>query len=159
MYVTGSYVDESTPVEFGNMINIVGYGAGQLLCEWTRNSNVGHLYYRSHRDLPEAWSDWNKIAFISDTYLSNNTELIGSSDESTMYLGFDNTRIYLVVYRSIHSNKMYFGGLFVKDSTIEANVYHCDGSLVCTIRWDSSIRQWVLTNATSNYQTFIYSMK
>ena len=50
------------PVDFGNVLNIGGKGYGELLCEWTWDSNPGHLYYRSKRDVaPQAWSNWVTI--------------------------------------------------------------------------------------------------
>lgn len=50
------------PVTYGNVLNIGGQGYGELLFEWTADSNPGHLYYRSKRDLaPQAWSNWVTI--------------------------------------------------------------------------------------------------
>lgn len=50
------------PVNFGNVLNIGGLGYGELLCQWTADSNPGHLYYRSKRDVaPQAWSNWVTI--------------------------------------------------------------------------------------------------
>lgn len=50
------------PVNFGNVLNIGGQGYGELLFQWTADSNPGHLYYRSKRDLaPWAWSNWVTI--------------------------------------------------------------------------------------------------
>lgn len=50
------------PVNFGNVLNIGGQGYGELLFQWTGNSNPGHLYYRSKRDVAsQAWSDWVTI--------------------------------------------------------------------------------------------------
>lgn len=50
------------PVNFGNVLNIGGQGYGELLFEWTWNSNPGHLYYRSKRDVAsQAWSNWVTI--------------------------------------------------------------------------------------------------
>lgn len=50
------------PVNFGNVLNIGGHGYGELLFQWTGNSNPGHLYYRSKRDVAsQAWSNWVTI--------------------------------------------------------------------------------------------------
>lgn len=50
------------PVSFGNVLNIGGQGYGELLFQWTGNSNPGHLYYRSKRDVAsQAWSNWVTI--------------------------------------------------------------------------------------------------
>lgn len=50
------------PVTYGNVLNIGGHGYGELLFEWTVDSNPGHLYYRSKRDVAsQAWSNWVTI--------------------------------------------------------------------------------------------------
>lgn len=50
------------PVTYGNVLNIGGLGYGELLFEWTADSNPGHLYYRSKRDVAsQAWSNWVTI--------------------------------------------------------------------------------------------------
>lgn len=50
------------PVNFGNVLNIGGPGYGELLFQWTADSNPGHLYYRSKRDVAsQAWSNWVTI--------------------------------------------------------------------------------------------------
>lgn len=50
------------PVNFGNVLNIGGQGYGELLFQWTGDSNPGHLYYRSKRDVAsQAWSNWVTI--------------------------------------------------------------------------------------------------
>lgn len=50
------------PVTYGNVLNIGGLGYGELLFQWTENSNPGHLYYRSKRDVAsQAWSNWVTI--------------------------------------------------------------------------------------------------
>lgn len=50
------------PVNFGNVLNIGGRGYGELLFQWTWDSNPGHLYYRSKRDVAsQAWSNWVTI--------------------------------------------------------------------------------------------------
>lgn len=50
------------PVNFGNVLNIGGHGYGELLFQWTGDSNPGHLYYRSKREVAsQAWSNWVTI--------------------------------------------------------------------------------------------------
>ena len=50
------------PVTYGNVLNIGGSGYGELLFQWTGDSNPGHLYYRSKRDAAsQAWSNWVTI--------------------------------------------------------------------------------------------------
>ena len=50
------------PVTYGNVLNIGGSGYGELLFQWTGDSNPGHLYYRSKRDTAsQAWSNWVTI--------------------------------------------------------------------------------------------------
>lgn len=50
------------PVNFGNVLNIGGQGYGELLFQWTGDSNPGHLYYRSKRNVAsQAWSNWVTI--------------------------------------------------------------------------------------------------
>lgn len=50
------------PVNFGNVLNIGGQGYGELLFQWTIDSNPGHLYYRSKRNVAsQAWSNWVTI--------------------------------------------------------------------------------------------------
>ena len=63
MYMTQSYGDSSTPANYGNIINLVGAGTGQLMAEWSGSDNTtGHLYYRSHRDTSTGgWGSWNTI--------------------------------------------------------------------------------------------------
>lgn len=50
------------PVPYGNVLNIGGRGYGELLLQWNANSDPGHLYYRSKRDVAsQAWSNWVTI--------------------------------------------------------------------------------------------------
>ncbi|WP_420489590.1 alanine-zipper protein [Limosilactobacillus mucosae] len=61
------------PVPYGNVLNVAGTGAGQLLLGWSGTSSANeHLYYRSHRDNGSGgWSTWDKIAYVSDLTWSN----------------------------------------------------------------------------------------
>lgn len=71
LYMTKTYNDSATPVNYGNIINIAGSGTGQLLCEWSGSDNTsGHLYYRSHRDTSTGgWAPWVTI-LDNDNYSS-----------------------------------------------------------------------------------------
>ena len=54
--------DNGYPVIYGNVLNIGGLGYGELLFQWTADSNPGHLYYRSKRNVAsQAWSNWVTI--------------------------------------------------------------------------------------------------
>lgn len=54
--------DNGYPVTYGNVLNIGGRGYGELLFQWTADSNPGHLYYRSKKDVAsQAWSNWVTI--------------------------------------------------------------------------------------------------
>lgn len=54
--------DNGYPVTYGNVLNIGGQGYGELLFQWTADSNPGHLYYRSKGDVAsQAWSNWVTI--------------------------------------------------------------------------------------------------
>lgn len=61
------------PTPYGNVLNVAGTGAGQLLLGWSGTSSANeHLYYRSHRDNGSGgWSTWDKIAYVSDLTWSN----------------------------------------------------------------------------------------
>ena len=63
LFLTETYNDSATPVNYGNIINLGGKGTGQLLCEWSGSDNgIGHLYYRNHRDTSTGgWSNWATI--------------------------------------------------------------------------------------------------
>jgi hypothetical protein len=63
MYLTGTYNDSNTPCSYGNILNAVGGGSGQLLLGWEGTDNTtGHLYYRSHRDTTGGgWGSWRSI--------------------------------------------------------------------------------------------------
>lgn len=70
------------PVSYGNVINVVGWGSGQLLLGWSGTSSANeHLYYRSHRDAGfGGWSTWDKIAYVSDLTWAN---ILGKPDVAT----------------------------------------------------------------------------
>ena len=70
------------PTSYGNVLNVAGAGAGQLLLGWSGTSSANeHLYYRSHRDNGSGgWSTWDKIAYVSDLTWSN---ISGKPDVAT----------------------------------------------------------------------------
>lgn len=63
LYLTRSYGNTTTPTNYGNILNVVGDGTGQLFMGWSdHDSTSGHLYYRSHRDTSTGgWGNWNTI--------------------------------------------------------------------------------------------------
>ena len=63
IYLTRSYGDTTTPSMYGNILNIVGSGTGQLFMGWSGyDSTTEHLYYRSHRNTSTGgWGQWNTI--------------------------------------------------------------------------------------------------
>lgn len=63
LYLTRSYGDEAAPATYGNILNVVGAGTGQLFMGWSgKDSTSEHLYYRSHRDSSTGgWGKWNTI--------------------------------------------------------------------------------------------------
>lgn len=81
------------PVNFGNVLNIGGQGYGELLFQWTADSNPGHLYYRSKRNVAsQAWSNWvtildnnNYSSTLDDRYvtLATNQTVSGIKTFST----------------------------------------------------------------------------
>lgn len=56
------------PVPYGNVISVMGNGAGQILAAWSGTSGaVARLYYRNKRDTSDAnWSAWKTLAFTDD---------------------------------------------------------------------------------------------
>lgn len=63
LYITGVYNTSNVPCTYGNMVNIIGRGTGQMLCEWTGTDNKrGRIFYRCHRDTAGGgWSDWHQV--------------------------------------------------------------------------------------------------
>ena len=74
--------DNGYPTTYGNVLNVAGAGAGQLLLGWSGNDNTTeHLWYRSHRDTSTGgWGTWQKIAYVSDLTWSN---ISGKPDVAT----------------------------------------------------------------------------
>lgn len=68
LYLTSTYNDSATPANYGNIINAIGDGTGQLLLEWSGSDNTtGRMWYRSHRDTATGgWGAWKEIAYIDD---------------------------------------------------------------------------------------------
>ena len=80
--------DNGYPTTYGNVLNVAGAGAGQLLLGWSGNDNTTeHLWYRSHRDTSTGgWGTWQKIAYVSDLTWSNisgKPDVVTKSDVSS----------------------------------------------------------------------------
>ena len=104
--LTGTYNDASTPVSYGNIINVAGDGTGQLLCEWSGLDSVtGGLYYRSHRDMSSGgWGPWKEVAYTDSNVASasklataRNIALTGSVKGSANFDGSGNISIATTV--------------------------------------------------------------
>lgn len=74
MYMTQTYQDANTPAAYGNIINLAGSGAGQLLLEWTGGdgTQTGHIFYRDQRDCLGSgdWHPWKQVAYTDGNIAS-----------------------------------------------------------------------------------------
>lgn len=68
-----SYNDANTPIQYGNIINVKGAGAGQLLLGWSgTDSQTAAVFYRSHRDTTTGgWGPWKQLAFTDSSITGN----------------------------------------------------------------------------------------
>lgn len=75
------YNTTNAPVAYGNLINILGSGSGQIIFGWSnKDSTTEHIWYRSHRDTSTGgYGDWKKIVFSDDTIPFNNVEELGTA--------------------------------------------------------------------------------
>lgn len=96
MYMTRSYqsTPTSTPSQYGNIINLIGAGGGQIFASWLDSYKTGCLYYRSHRDTTGSggWTPWVTI-LDSQNYATtlNSTYVKKAGDTMTGQLGFSGT--------------------------------------------------------------------
>lgn len=71
MYMTRTYNDPNTPCSYGNIINVAGGGAGQLLLGWatSNGTTTGNIYYRDQRDCKGSgdWHPWKQVAYTDGT--------------------------------------------------------------------------------------------
>lgn len=63
----GQVYNNGYPTSYGNLINVCGLGAGQLLLGWSGTTGaIADVYYRSLRDsaigTPSGWSPWSRLA-------------------------------------------------------------------------------------------------
>lgn len=127
MYMTQSYADSNAPATYGNIINMVGAGTGQLMAEWSgSDSTTGHLYYRSHRDTSTGgWGSWNTIidsanigsqsvnyanAAGSATSATTATKLSSSAGSATSPIYFSNGKPVACTYslnKTVPSNAVF----------------------------------------------------
>lgn len=104
----------STPTTFGNIINVIGAGAGgagQLFLGWSGADSVTeHLYYRSHRDTHTGgWGPWKTIAFTTDNVASANT-LTSNAGSATQPIYFSGGKPVACSYslsKSVPSNAVF----------------------------------------------------
>lgn len=116
--VTGLSLTEaysaSTPTSFGNIINVIGAGAGgagQLFLGWSGADSVTeHLYYRSHRDMNTGgWGPWRTVAFTTDNVASANT-LTSNAGSATQPIYFSGGKPVACSYslsKSVPSNAVF----------------------------------------------------
>lgn len=116
--VTGLSLTEaysaSTPTSFGNIINVIGAGAGgagQLFLGWSEADSVTeHLYYRSHRDTTTGgWGPWRTVAFTTDNVASANT-LTSNAGSATQPIYFSGGKPVACSYslsKSVPSNAVF----------------------------------------------------
>lgn len=116
--VTGLSLTEaysaSTPTSFGNIINVIGAGAGgagQLFLGWSGADSVTeHLYYRSHRDTTTGgWGPWRTVAFTTDNVASADT-LTSNAGSATQPIYFSGGKPVACSYslsKSVPSNAVF----------------------------------------------------
>lgn len=116
--VTGLSLTEaysaSTPTSFGNIINVIGAGAGgagQLFLGWSGSDSVTeHLYYRSHRDTNTGgWGPWRTVAFTTDNVASADT-LTSNAGSATQPIYFSGGKPIACSYslsKSVPSNAVF----------------------------------------------------
>ena len=67
---THSAYNGNYPSLYGNVININNKGKSQIFMEWKGDDNAagapGGIWYRECRDNQNAWSNWAKIAYLTD---------------------------------------------------------------------------------------------
>lgn len=146
MYMTTSYQTSNltTPTSFGNIINLMGMGGGQIFASWAGSYSTGHLYYRSHRDntASGSWTPWVTILDSSNYATTlNNTYVKKAGDTMTGQLGFSGT-----TYPHIYGNSNFLilsGGNFTSKSVIvEDNGFRSYGDNVMPLgisgnRWSN----------------------
>lgn len=104
----------STPTSFGNIINVIGAGAGgagQLFLGWSGADSVTeHLYYRSHRDTTTGgWGPWRTVAFTTDNVASADT-LTSNAGSATQPIYFSGGKPVACSYslsKSVPSNAVF----------------------------------------------------
>lgn len=81
------------PAAYGNLMSVRGEnsGAGELLLEWKRSTELGHIYYRSKRDnTSSGWSSWGTLAFLTDNVASATKLQTARSINGTSFDGTEN---------------------------------------------------------------------
>ena len=110
MYMTQNSGDSNTPASYGNIINLVGAGTGQLMAEWSGSDNTtGHLYYRSHRNTSTGgWGAWNTI--IDSTNISSQSVKYATSAGSATSATSATTATALSTSAGSATQPVYFSG-------------------------------------------------
>lgn len=145
--------DNGYPTTYGNVLNVAGAGAGQLLLGWSGNDNTTeHLWYRSHRDTSTGgWGTWQKIAYVSDLTWSNisgKPSIPNADDTTTVSSGdlnnYTTTGKYympnrLVYYTNHPTTGTDMGDWFV----MKVDAYHGGDMIVQTIYQINSGDVWI----------------
>lgn len=152
------------PVNLGNLIHINGNGAGQLLAEWTGSTTLGHLYYRSKRDVDNSgWSAWGKIAYVTDNVASatkwatkHKITLTGSvtgeisldgSEDVTLVTTTNHTHSYLPLSGGTITGNLILKGKTSADMTYADNIHPY-------IRFDNSDSSQNVSLIFTDYDTY-----
>ncbi len=106
------------PSSFGNLISIrtVGYDACQLFLEWTEYNNItGNVYYRSGRDVHNAFGPWKKLGGTDDTYsITKSLKLTTTWQDTGIDFSSFSTGTYIIqlyINDSIHIWSCYCSGV------------------------------------------------
>lgn len=154
------------PVNFGNVLNIGGQGYGELLFQWTGDSNPGHLYYRSKRDMAsQAWSNWvtildnnNYSSTLDGRYvtLATNQTVSGIKTFSTQqkFTVATGTSPFTVTSTTVvtNLNSDLLDGRHLGNATgripyiVSFPAYSSFGSSTSTLDYEKNILKWIWTN-------------
>lgn len=89
------------PISAGNVLNLYGGGASQLLLGWEGSTQRGRIYYRSLRDTSSNWSQWGEV-FTGTTLYDNSSGTTGTITLSESAVNFT----YLEIFSEIGTTKI-----------------------------------------------------